>query len=120
MRNITEYSKLTVAELRDELVQITAALINEYSSLGAALADHQHDYLDYYVQSPGGSVAAKNREAQYNTTDIARDILTHRANINSLTLCRDLLWGLAVPQTPWPKIPFPDLASTDADGLSLV
>jgi hypothetical protein len=119
VRNITEYSKLSVDELRDELVQITAALINEYSALGAALGDHQHDYLDYYIQSPGGSVAAKNREAQYNCTEISRDILNHRANINSLTLCRDLLSFLSLPSRLG-NVPFPDLATMDPDGLATV
>jgi hypothetical protein len=72
------------------------------------MADHQQDYLQAYSTSPGSSVAAKNRDAEYYTTDLSRQIMERRAQINSLVLVRDLIVFILLERQPGP-VPFPDL-----------
>ncbi len=119
MRNVTTYNTLTLQEQREELVAITSALAAEYEHLGIALSDHQRDYLRDYAVSPGNSVAAKNREAQYANMELATEIFHMRAKINSLIICRDLLVFLLLSKQP-DAIPFPDVAAMDAEGLATV
>jgi hypothetical protein len=81
------------------------------------MADHQQDYLQAYSTSPGSSVAAKNREAQYYTTDLTRQILERRAKINSLLLCRDLITFILLERAPG-SLPFPELGHLDTDACT--
>jgi hypothetical protein len=117
VRNVAEYGSLGIGELRAELIQITGAIASKYESLGAALADQQQDYITAYVQSPGNSVAAKNREAEWNTQVQIRDIIESRATINSLTLCRDLLVFLLWGTRP-DSLPFPQIVGMDEAGMA--
>lgn len=117
MRNVSTYGKLERDELQAELVEVTGALAEEYSSIGSDLADQHRDFLQDYVRSPGSSVAAKNREAQYNSMDITQQIIHSRAKINSLTLCRDLLVFLLISREPG-AIPFPNVAAFDEEGMA--
>ncbi len=117
MRTVNEYGSLTNDELREELVQITATLALEYKDMGAMLADQHRDFLNDYIRSPGGSVAAKNRDAQYNSMDVTSQIIGKRAVINGLVLCRDLITFLLLSKEPG-AIPFPTIASFDEDGLA--
>jgi hypothetical protein len=116
MRSVSEYGKITNEQLREELVLVMSALASEYDVLGAAMADHQQDYITTYVRSPGNSVAAKSREAQYNCMDQTRSIIESRAKINSLTLCRDLIVFLLLSEQPG-HLPFPQLADFDETGM---
>jgi hypothetical protein len=119
MRNVTTYNQLTEEEQREELVAVTSTLAAEYEHLGILLSDHQRDYLRDYATSPGNSVAAKNREAQYNNMELATEIFQMRAKINSLTLCRDLLTFLLISRLPG-ATPFPSVAAMDEEGLATV
>lgn len=116
MRNVTTYNKLTTEEMRDELVVVTSALAAEYEQLGVMLADQHRDFLEDYARSPGGSVAAKNRDAQYANQEVTKQIIIARAKVNSFTLCRDLLVFLLLSNEPG-TVPFPVVADFDDDGL---
>jgi hypothetical protein len=119
MRNVESYNKLTEDEQIEELVSITSSIAAEYQHLAIALADHQRDYLRVYATSPGNSVAAKNREAQYANMELATEIFHMRAKINSLVLCRDLLTFLLISRLPG-ATPFPAVAAMDEEGLATV
>jgi hypothetical protein len=91
VRPITTYAKLDREELRDELCYIANALAAAYTDYTTVLTEERSDYLDAYARSPGSSVAAKEREAEYNTFHISREVAEAKAKIESLTVCRDLL-----------------------------
>jgi hypothetical protein len=119
LRNVLTYGKLTKDELREELVELTSRLSATYSDLAGQLQDQQRDYLSTYARSPGNSVAAKNREAQYYCEDLTRQIIGTRATINALVLARDLIVFLFLSKAP-DIVPFPEIASFDADGMVTV
>ena len=115
--NVSQYHTVPRSELVGELCTITSAICAEYTDLATTISDHQQDYLQAYSTSPGSSVAAKNREAQYYTTDLTRQILERRAKINSLMLCRDLITFILLERVPG-TVPFPELATFDNDSCT--
>ena len=119
MRNVSDYSKMGTGDLKLELIELTAVLSSHYTDLAHALGEQQSDYLTAYAQSPGGSVSAKNREAQHYTLEWTRQIFEARANINSLVLARDLL-VLLLNGTPPNPVPFPEIGRLDEDACSVV
>jgi hypothetical protein len=120
MRNVSTYSNLTMDELKEELVTVSAVLSAEYESLGMALADYHRDFLNDYASAPESSAAAKNRVAAYANQVAGSEIITVRARINALVLCRDLLVFLAGGQAP--PTPPENMATMgmDDDGLPVV
>ena len=117
MRNVTEYPNLTDEQLKVELTEITSVLSTQYTDLGTMMANQHRDFLHDYIASPGGSVAAKNREAQYNNMETTVEIINTRSAINSLILCRDLLAFFLTGQVPG-SVPFPQIATYDSEGLA--
>lgn len=116
MHGTLEYGNLTPSQLRDEVVELTSVLASAYGELALILQDQQRDYLQAYAQSPGSSVAAKNREAQYHTEELTRQLLDKRAYVNSIVLKRELaMFLLSGAKTN--TVPFPEIASLDNDGL---
>lgn len=118
MQPMTTYGTLTPDQLREELILTSAALATEWTELGALCADQHSDYLSAYARSPGSSVAAKNREAEYNCVDQTRDILNSQARMNSLTIRRDLIVFFLMSRQPG-KLPF-DSPSFDPEWLATV
>lgn len=110
MKNISTYGTLTPIELREELVLISSALYAEHIELGSLCADQHADYLSAYARSPGASVSAKNREAEFNCSDQTRDIMHSQARMNAYTTARDLalfLLGAAKASTyPFDQLTF--------------
>lgn len=101
-------------DLRKELIDVSANLANLHKELGFLSGEQHRGYLTEYIKSPGGSVSAKNREAEYNTRDITVDVIGCRAQIAELTTNRDLIVFLLLsvkPTLTW--IP----AEFDGDGL---
>ena len=119
MQNTNSYGKLTSEQLREELVELTSVLSAAYGELASLLMDQQRDYLSAYSRSPGSSVAAKNREAQYYTEDLTRQVIDKRAYINSIVLKRELAMFL-LSNTRSNEVPFPTIADLDSDGLAVV
>lgn len=119
MRNVSTYDKLTIEELRSELVVVTSAVAAAYEDLGTRLSDYHRDYLMDYAQSASQSVSGKNREAQHNNMQAGSVIITDRAKINSLILCRDLLVFMILSREPG-MLPFPTIATEDNEGLPVV
>lgn len=119
MRNVSTYDRLTESELRSELVVVTSAVAAAYEDLGTRLSDYHRDYLMDYAQSASQSVSGKNREAQHNNMEAGSIIIQHRAKINSLILCRDLLVFMALSRTPG-NLPYPTVATEDNEGLPTV
>jgi hypothetical protein len=119
MRNVSEYDKLTMDELRHELVLATDMLVAQYNDLGARVSDYHRDYLMDYAHTPESSVAAKNRVAQHANMEAATKIIQVRATINGLTLCRDLLVFIMLSKEPG-KLPFPTIAEEDSEGVATI
>lgn len=119
MRNVSTYDKLTIEELREELVLVTSALAAAMEDLGSYLSDYHRDYLMAYAQSASSSVSGKNREAQHQYQDDGARIIQERSKINSLVLCRDLLIFMVTSTKPG-AMPFPEVARMDDDGLAVV
>lgn len=119
MRNVSTYDKLTLEELRTELVLVTSALAAAYEDLGAQLSDYHSDYLVAYAHSASSSVSGKNREAQHQYLNAGARIIQERSKINSLVLCRDLLIFMVTSRQPG-ATPFPQVAMMDDDGLAVV
>jgi hypothetical protein len=91
MRDTTIYGKLDDDELRDELVEVCAALVSAYNELGPLQADKSRTFIEFYARSPGNSVAAKEREADYHTLEINNDIQICELRIEALQIKRQLL-----------------------------
>lgn len=119
MRNVSTYNKLTIEELRTELVTVTSAVAAAYEDLGSRLSEYHRDYLQSYAQSASSSVSGKNREAQHNNLEDGSTIINERAKINSLMLCRDLLIFMVTSRIPG-AAPFPGVAVEDGEGLPTV
>jgi hypothetical protein len=81
------------------------------------LSSEQHrEFLKSYIQSAGGNVSAKNRDAEYQTKDLMVDIIATRALINKLTTDRDLIVFLLLSRQPVDLSMFPP-AIMDEGGL---
>jgi len=119
VRNVNSYDKLTLDQLREELVVVTSALAASHEDLGGRLSHYHRDYLVAYAHSASSSVAGKNREAQYQYLEDGAQIIQERAKINSLVLCRDLLIFMVTSRLPG-NVPFPTISQEDADGLAVV
>ena len=118
MQPMTTYGKLTNDDLREELILVSAALATEWTELGAVCADQHSDYLSAYARSPGSSVAAKNREAEFNCADQTREIMNSQARMNNLTVRRDLIVFLLMSRAPG-ALPF-QAAHFDTDWLATI
>jgi hypothetical protein len=91
MRDTTTYGKLDHDELRDELVEVCAALIEAINELPPLTADKNRSWIEGYARSPGNSVAAKEREAEYQTLDVTNELTEVNLRIRALTVKRELL-----------------------------
>jgi len=91
MRDTTTYGKLDHDELRDELVDVCAALVSAYIELGPLHADKARTYIEAYARSPGNSVAAKEREGDYATLDISNDLQIAELRIEALQIKKGLI-----------------------------
>jgi hypothetical protein len=119
MHSTTTYGNLTEEELRFELVELTSVLSSAYGELSILLQDQQRDYLQAYSRSPGSSVAAKNREAQYFTEELTRQVFDKRAYINGIVLKRELSMFL-LSGAKVNEVPFPTIGNLDNDSLAVV
>lgn len=108
------YGTLTSEGLRAELVGVSANLANLHKELGFLSSEQHKAYLSHWVASPGGSVAGKNREAEFNTREITSEIISVRAQINEATTNRDLLVFLLLSVKP---SQLRELSGFDEDGL---
>lgn len=117
MRQISEYQTMQEDELYHELIEVSRVLAAKHIELGTFCSDQHVSYLQSYLQSPGNSVAAKNREAEFNTKELTREIIELKAVINALTIQRDLITFLLLKREPSTLIMYPP-ASIDAEGLS--
>lgn len=118
MENTLNYGKLDKEQLRAEVVELTSLLASAYGELAELLKDQQRDYLQAFTRSPGSSVAAKNREAQYYTEELTRQLFDKRAYINSIVLKRDLAMYLLDGNHANP-VPFPEVGSLDGDSMAV-
>lgn len=99
MHPATAYGRLTRSELIEELFEVFNTLAARIKELGALTQDFNNEYFPSYFRSPGQSVAAKEKEADYNCLQIKNDIELCKADIDMLTACRDLLY-FVIPYAP--------------------
>jgi hypothetical protein len=91
MRDTTTYGKLSPLDLKDELVEVCAALTAAYTELGPLYADKNRTWIEAYARSPGNSVAAKEREGDYSCLEIGNDLKVAELRVESLKVKQDLL-----------------------------
>ena len=91
MNDTTTYGKLSPSELRDELIEVCAALSAAYTELGPLHADKNRTWIEAYARSPGNSVAAKEREGDYATLDQSNDLKVVELRVEALKVKRELL-----------------------------
>jgi hypothetical protein len=92
MHPATAYGRLSRTELIDELFEVVNTLAAKIKELGALQQDYNNEYYPTYFRAPGNSVAAKEKEAEYNSLPMLNDMALIRADIEVLTTCRDLLY----------------------------
>lgn len=119
MKNVSQYDRLTVVELRHELVLVTERLVENYNDLGARVSDYHKEYLQDYATAAESSVSGKNRVAQYANMEAAWKIIQIRATLNGLVLCRDLLVFILLSKQPG-AVPFPSIATEDSEGVATI
>jgi hypothetical protein len=91
LRDLTIYGKLLPDELCEELAEVTALLYSKFKELAATKSDYNREWYPIYFRSPGNSVAAKEREANYECLQLLDDIDTLEADIAALTAGKECL-----------------------------
>jgi hypothetical protein len=91
MESITELGKMNRQQLATELVGIVATLASRIRELGALQSDINHVWYPAYAQEPATSVAAKERAAEYASIHLLEDKSSLLADIDALTVTRDLI-----------------------------
>jgi hypothetical protein len=99
MHAATAYGRLSRGELIEELFQVFNTLAARIKELGALQQDYNNEYYPSYYRAPGNSVAAKEKEAEYNSLQLMNDLALCKADIDMLTACRDLLY-FVIPYAP--------------------
>lgn len=89
--DILQYEKMTEEELKWELIKVSHDLAYWYDEYGAAIQSHRRRYLTAYIQSPGGSVSAKEKDADFNTIEESNIVTDAQYRIESMVVTRDLL-----------------------------
>jgi hypothetical protein len=87
----TEYGKLSKDELLQELGEVSATLASRLKEVGALQEDLNNSWYPAYAQSASGSVAAKEREAEFACLDLMNEKMMVQAEIAHLTVLRDCL-----------------------------
>lgn len=113
--DISLYPTLDTPQLYAELIEVSRILSYAHGELGVMMGDHHKDFLTKYIQAPGNSVAAKSRDAEYGTSELMREIINTRGQINSLTIQRDLIIFLLQGQKPSELLVYPP-ATADEEG----
>lgn len=119
MHDSREYGKLSHSELRSELVDVSAYLGHLHSELGYLSSTQHKQFLTEYIKSPGGSVSAKNREAEYNSREVTSEVISVRAQINEAVTNRDLIVFLLLSSQPAVAPHYPPAAFDDAGLLNV-
>ena len=91
MDSATAYGRMSVSRLIEELEGITLTLSSRMRELGSLTQDYNNDFYPTYFRTPGNSVAAKEREANYQCLQHLNEIALVEADIRALTTLRDLL-----------------------------
>jgi hypothetical protein len=115
----SQYGKMSDLQLRDQLVLVSHHLSYLHSELGFQSKEQHKAFLTEYIKSPGGSVAAKNREAEYNTREYTAEVISIRAQINDLTTNRDLIVFLLLARQPTTLTEYPPAVVTEGGLLSV-
>lgn len=91
MKSINTYSTLTQEELRAELITVVNELVFNIGQHATLSADYHVEYSKSWAQSAGGSVAAKERDAEHQQKDTMFEIIDRKGMIDMCTAKRDLL-----------------------------
>lgn len=95
MLAVTEYTRLPLKELLEELELMTSTLNSQVRDLTTAKEDYNRDYYTAYIRTPGSSVAAKDKEATYSCIELVNQISYIEAEIkaaeNTIALLNTLI-----------------------------
>ena len=87
----TNYQSLTKEELIVQYTELTEMMISMERELGILKSDKHRTFMRAYVQSAGGNVAAKNRDADNSTVEEEIEIIRVQSEIRALELQRELV-----------------------------
>jgi hypothetical protein len=91
MMEILKLEHMDRDELRVQIVRVTHDLVYWTEELGRFTQDHRRSFLTRYIQSPGGSVAAKEKDAEFGSLEESNMVIDAKARVDSLTITRDLI-----------------------------
>jgi hypothetical protein len=91
MLSVTSYTELDDAHLRIELIQVVHDLVFNIKEHASLSSDYHVEYSKSWAMSAGGSVAAKERDAEFQQKDTMSEIIDRKGMIDALTAQRDLL-----------------------------
>lgn len=91
MLDVTSYGKLTRSELVSELADVTNTLQSRLREYGATTEDYNSQFYAAYIRVPGNSVAAKERDANYDCLPVVNELALLDAEIKALTTIRDCI-----------------------------
>lgn len=89
--NITQYLELDKPQLYKHLAKVVQDLAYNIREHATLTADYHTEYIKSWAQSAGGSVAAKERDAEFQQKDTMFEIIDRKGAIDALTVERDLL-----------------------------
>lgn len=92
--NITEYGRLSRADLITELCSVTNTLQSRIRELGGITHEYNITFYDAYAKEPGNSVAAKERAANFHCVPLLNDLADVEGEIKALTITRDTLLAI--------------------------
>jgi hypothetical protein len=92
--NTTTYGRMTQAELMHELDMVSNTLASRHRELGSITQDYNNEFYHAYVRAPSSSVAAKEREVNYQCLTILNDLALIEAELKSLEVMRTLILTL--------------------------
>lgn len=87
----TNYLELSKEQLIVQYTELTEMMIHLEQELGILKSEKHRTFMRAYVQSAGGNVSAKNRDADNSTVEEEIEIIRVTSEIGALTLQRDLL-----------------------------
>jgi hypothetical protein len=91
VKPVAQYLVMDQDQLRAELVQVVYDLVFNIKEHATLSADYHVEFSKSWAQSAGGSVAAKERDAEHQQKDTMFEIIDRKGMIDALTAERDLL-----------------------------
>jgi hypothetical protein len=88
---LIDYINLTKDDLLAKYIELTEMQVHMERELGISESEKHRTFMRAYVQSAGGNVAAKNRDADNATMEEEIELIRLRSEITAIHLQRELV-----------------------------